>query len=86
MSKTNMLRARCLSLFGCTSANSARIPPSPWLSARITSDRYLTATTRTSDQNTSDRMPSTFGVVTAMPCAGPKHSLIAYSGEVPMSP
>ena len=43
----------------CARAISARMPPSPWLSARITSVTYFTVTISTSDQNISDRMPST---------------------------
>ncbi len=35
------------------------MPPSPWLSARITSIRYLTLTTITSDQKISERTPRT---------------------------
>ncbi len=41
----------------CASAISARMPPSPRLSARITSSTYLTVTISTSDQKISDRMP-----------------------------
>ena len=61
------------------------MPPSPWLSARMMKLRYFTATTRVSDQSISERTPSTFSAVGATPCS-PKHSRIAYSGLVPMSP
>ena len=39
------------------SAVRARIPPSPWLSARITSARYLTQMITTNAQNASDATP-----------------------------
>ncbi len=42
---------------GNTSAASARIPPSPRLSARITRNRYFTEITMTSVQNTTDAAP-----------------------------
>ena len=41
------------------SAISAMMPPSPSLSARVMMVTYLTETTSTSDQNTSDSRPST---------------------------
>ena len=44
------------------------MPPSPWLSARMTKTRYLTETTMTSDQKISDSTPSTFSRSTATPC------------------
>ncbi len=59
--------ARPSLLFGITSARSARMPPSPWLSARITNVRYLTTTTRVSAQNTRDRMPRVFARLDSMP-------------------
>jgi hypothetical protein len=65
---------------------SARIPPSPRLSARRTKDRYLNVTTNVIAQNTSDRTPRTFASVGATPCGPAKHSFSAYSGLVPMSP
>ena len=40
-----------------TSAVSARMPPSPLLSARMISTTYLSVTTITSAQNTRDRRP-----------------------------
>jgi hypothetical protein len=39
------------------------MPPSPLLSARRISATYLKETTTISDQNTSERMPSTFSGV-----------------------
>ena len=50
---------------GVTSAVRARMPPSPWLSARMTNVRYLTQITSTSDQNMSDSRPSTLASMTA---------------------
>ena len=38
-------------------AISESVPPSPWLSARVTKKRYFTLTTRMSDQKISDRIP-----------------------------
>ena len=58
----------------CASAISARMPPSPRLSACITSSTYLTVTISTSDQKISDRMPSTSQV--AMPVST-KWSMLA---------
>ncbi len=69
----------------CASAVSAMMPPSPLLSARMMKPAYFTDTTRISDQNTSERMPSTLSVEATMPC-GPNVSFIVYSGLVPMSP
>ena len=37
---------------------SARMPPSPWLSARMTKRQYFTEMVMTSAQKTSDRIPS----------------------------
>ena len=50
-----------------TSATSAMIPPSPWLSARITSSTYLRVTIMTSDHTISDVVPYTF---VAFGCSG----------------
>ena len=50
------------------SASSAKIPPSPRLSARIITARYLPLTTMISDQTNSERMPSTLACVTATGC------------------
>ena len=41
-----------------TSAISARMPPSPWLSARITKTQYLIETVTISAQTTSDSKPN----------------------------
>ena len=49
------------------SAVSAMMPPSPLLSARMMKPAYLTDTTRTSAQNTSDSTPSTLPMVGAAP-------------------
>ena len=43
----------------CASAISARMPPSPRLSACMTSITYFTVTISTSDQKIRDRMPMT---------------------------
>ena len=40
-----------------TRAVSAKMPPSPWLSARMMMNTYLSVTTKTSDQVISDRIP-----------------------------
>ncbi len=72
--------------FWPTSAISARIPPCPRLSARMTNSRYLNVTTKVIAQKTRERTPSTFSGVGATEWVPPKHSLSAYSGLVPMSP
>ncbi len=59
---------------GRASAIRARIPPSPRLSARMTTVRYLKVTTKLSDQRISERMPSTFCSLTGKPCGPQKHS------------
>ena len=41
-----------------TSDISARMPPSPWLSARITNRQYFTETVTSSVQKISDSTPS----------------------------
>ena len=51
--------ARC----GISSAVSARMPPSPWLSARITRARYLIEMMMISAQNTIDATPNAFARV-----------------------
>ena len=48
-------------------ALSDRMPPSPRLSARITSITYFTVTTRISDQKIRLSMPSTSPGVTRVP-------------------
>ena len=71
---------------GRTSASSARMPPSPRLSARMTMERYLKVTTKLSDQKISDRIAQHV-LGGHRKAVGPKkHSLNAYSGLVPMSP
>jgi hypothetical protein len=64
--------------FGCfglsspsTSAASARMPPSPLLSARSTNTRYFTQTTSISAQHISDSTPSTFSRFGGTACAEP---------------
>ncbi|MFO0875491.1 MAG: hypothetical protein U0575_16205 [Phycisphaerales bacterium] len=59
------------------SASSARIPPSPRLSARMMNPRYLTPTTSTSDQTISDMTPSTLLRVASTACSPLKHSRTA---------
>lgn len=76
----------CGSVRLSSSVSNAMIPPSPWLSARITKVKYLTTTTRINVQKTRESTPSTFSRMTANPCVGTKHSLMAYRGEVPISP
>jgi len=65
---------------------SAIVPPSPRLSARITSTTYLSETTTISTQKIADSPPSTLSTLSGMPCPGAKVSFTAYSGLVPMSP
>jgi hypothetical protein len=50
----------------CPSAISARMPPSPRLSARRISVTYLVVTTSTRDQKISDRMPMISSGVTIL--------------------
>src|SRR5262249_50394913 len=47
----------CLARRGLISASRARMPPSPWLSARMMSSAYLMEMTTTSDQKISDTIP-----------------------------
>ncbi len=56
-------------------ASSARVPPSPSLSARSTTEAYFRQTTRIRAQVISERMPSTLPDVGAKPCPVPKHCL-----------
>ena len=72
-------------LVGATSEVRARMPPSPSLSACISTMTYLMVTTMTSDHRTSERMPSTVPLVTSSPPACTA-SRKAYRGLVPMSP
>ncbi len=62
------------------------MPPSPSLSARITTARYLTQITSTSDQNMSDSRPSTLASSNGTGCRLSNASRMAKSGLVPMSP
>ncbi len=62
------------------------MPPSPLLSARIITNRYLIVITQTIDQTMSERMPITLSGVSGMPYSGLKAVFSAYSGLVPMSP
>ncbi len=50
------------------------MPPSPWLSACMMKARYLTLTTRISDQMMSESTPLTAAGVGATPYSGLKHS------------
>jgi hypothetical protein len=61
------------------------MPPSPRLSARMTKVTYLTMTTRTIVQTTSEIIPSTPATSGRTPCTA-KMELIAYRGLVPISP
>ena len=51
------------------------MPPSPLLSARITSVTYFSDTTSISDQKIVDRPPRTFAAVSGMPCLGTERLL-----------
>ena len=48
---------------------SARMPPSPWLSARMTNRQYFSETVRMSAQTTSDSSPMATGSVAFPPTA-----------------
>src|SRR5215467_8466370 len=67
---------------------SAMIPPSPSLSARITSETYVTVTMIVTDQKISETTPKMLSVDTATGCGslGLKTVWTVYSGLVPMSP
>jgi hypothetical protein len=54
---------------GSARDNRAIVPPSPSLSARMTKTTYLSATTSTMAQNTSESMPSTVVSSEASPAA-----------------
>src|SRR4029077_10069057 len=68
----------------CASANSARIPPSPWLSARMMTVTYLSVTEIARLQKMSDSTPSTAAVL--KPPAASSDCSSAYKGLVPISP
>src|SRR6266536_2629137 len=69
-------------------AISAMIPPSPSLSARITSSTYVIVTTIVTDQKISEMTPKMLSSVTLTGCgsAGLNTVWTVYSGLVPMSP
>ena len=70
-----------------SSATSARMPPSPSLSARMISATYFTETITAMDQKTIDTTPSTsLGVGCTRLWSMLNTVCIAYSGLVPMSP
>jgi hypothetical protein len=54
-----------------TSVISAMIPPSPWLSARITKATYWTVTISVTAQKISEITPKTLSVVCATGCGSP---------------
>ena len=64
------------------SASSARMPPSPRLSARMMNVRYLTAITTVSPQKISDSTPR----MSAPSCPAAPAICSVYKGLVPMSP
>ena len=72
--KARMTRSRSLATPRWARAIRARMPPSPRLSARMTSMTYLTVTTRINDQKISERTPSTSHEVTPV---GLKCSILA---------
>ena len=69
-------------------AISAMIPPSPSLSARITSRTYVTVTMIVTDQKISEMIPKMLSCDTLTGCGslGLKTVCTVYSGLVPMSP
>ena len=69
-------------------AISAMIPPSPSLSARITSMTYVTVTMIITDQKISEMTPKMLSCDTLTGCGslGLKTVCTVYSGLVPMSP
>ena len=78
------------SFFRCckTSAVSAKIPPSPRLSARMMMNTYLIVTTKIKAQVMSDKIPNTACMISGPPLApaASTDTFSAYKGEVPMSP
>ncbi len=68
----------------CARANSARMPPSPSLSARMMIVRYLSVTEIARLQKISDSTPSTAAVL-KVPAASTAICMV-YSGLVPISP
>src|SRR5512142_857063 len=69
-------------------AISAMIPPSPSLSARITSRTYVTVTMIVTDQKISETTPKMLSCDTLTGCGslGLKTGCTVYNGLVPMSP
>ena len=69
-------------------AISAMIPPSPSLSARITSRTYVTVTMIVTDQKISETTPKMLSCDTLTGCGSPGSKTVCtvYSGLVPMSP
>ena len=59
---------------GRSSASSARMPPSPRLSARSTNTMYLSEMMASNVHSTSDSTPSTFASLTGSGCGPLKHS------------
>ena len=70
---------------GISSAVNARMPPSPWLSARMTSSRYLIEMITIERPEHHRRHAVRVGLVTARSACS-NDSRNAYSGLVPMSP
>ena len=66
--------------------SSAKMPPSPRLSARRMNPTYLTVTTMVSDQKIRDTTPNRLISFRAIACGPLKHSRTAYKGLGPMSP
>ncbi len=62
---TTARRVRGFTATRCANAISARMPPSPRLSARITRSTYLIVTIRISDQKIRERQPITSQFVAA---------------------
>ena len=71
---------------GKARAISARMPPSPRLSARSTNAMYFTDTMSISAQKISESTPRTFSCDASTPVGPRKQLRKAYSGLVPMSP
>ena len=83
---TDCIRGDSLARDPAIRPSSAKMPPSPRLSARRMNPTYLTVTTTVSDQKISEATPNRFTSFRAMACWPLKHSRTAYKGLVPMSP
>ena len=70
-------RGRLFVVRGRINAVRARIPPSPWLSARMTRSRYLMVTTITRDQTIKDSTPKMLASMTGIPLPALRDSLNA---------